>query len=376
MKKKSSSLPGRLRIGILGGGQLARMLCLRGWELGHSMKVLSEHESDPAAQVTRYWHQGSPNRPDDLRAFAREVDVLTFESEFFEARLLQKLSADTPELQIHPSPQAMGTLQDRWPQKEALVTAGLPTAPFMLVSSADDFLAAKKNFPKGFVLKKRTHGYDGYGTHVFRQARRAEWQTAWANELWIAESFVPFQRELALLYTRSTNGSFVSFPLVESLQREHRCDWVVGPLRHKRLRAFSKKVQTFLQRLNYCGTIAFELFDTGTELLVNEVAPRVHNSGHYTQNACYKDQFHYHLLAITGEKLLPVRLLTPAFCMVNLIGNGRSNLQFPTGHESYLHWYGKAESRRGRKMGHLNLLGTKAEALRAQGLRERRAVKI
>ncbi len=377
---------GILKIGIVGGGQLARMLCLRGWELGYEMHILCKDQHEPAAQVTHHWHQGDGHRYGDLAKFAKIVDILTIESEFYNADQFLRVQSKHQGLPIWPSPASIALLQDRIPQKESLKRHGIATARFMDVDSKESFAVAAETFKKGFVLKQRTHGYDGYGTHVFRSPGRATWQAQFANHKWLAEEFIPFDRELAVLLVRSRDNSIIDFPLVESHQVDNRCDWVLGPTQNPNYKKLLNQLRRYLVKIDFVGAIAFELFEIDQKLFVNEVAPRVHNSAHYTMDAFQFDQFHCHLLAISGKRLRAPQALTPGFVMVNLIGKGGKNIRLPDKIESHLHWYGKNESRMGRKMGHLNRLLYKNQSpsslakslkkLVAITLKERNSIKL
>ena len=378
MGTKKTPLIFGTRIGLLGGGQLARMLALKGSELGLEMHVLSPHAHDPAAQVTRHWSQGSPDRIEDLIPFFRSVDLVTVESEFHNADLLAR-AAQESKTPLHPTPQSLGILQDRLSQKEQLISAGLPTAPFLSVKNADDFTKACVQFKNHFVLKKRRGGYDGYGTFILRSAKEArrlastfDFQTTPC----IAEAFVPFRRELALIVSRNLNGDLAVLPLVETHQVESRLDWLQGPVQHLGTKSLLKGLKKFLAELDYRGTIAFELFETkDRKLWINEVAPRVHNSGHYSLEALEMDQFRLHLSALLGQEMR-ADLKVQAFAMTNLIGTGTSHPMAPNGLTGHLHWYGKNESRAGRKMGHVTYIGRSAKNLLQAALRERKGFKL
>lgn len=369
--------PFSTRVGVLGGGQLARMLVLKGHEMGLTMKVLCKSKHDPAAQVTAHATIGDPDDEKDVAAFAAECDVVTLESEFHSGEMLARASAasGTP---FRPDPGIIRRLQDRLPQKEALVEHGVPTAPFLSIVNHEDLQIAIDEFQDGFVLKKRTGGYDGYGTVIVR--KDADLEAARGADLararWIAEAFVPFKRELAVQIARGTDGRTVVFPLVETKQVDHRLDWLRGPVKHPNFAALSKRLVRFVREIDYVGVIAFELFDTGKNLLVNEIAPRVHNSGHASLEALTVDQFTQHLRAILGHALETPKPLTKGFAMTNLIGAGAEKPAAPAKIAGHLHWYGKSESRRGRKMGHLTLTGVSADACLRQVLKERKGFSL
>ena len=187
----------------------------------------------------------------------------------------------------------------------------------------------------------------------------------------IAEKFIPFKRELALLSARNKKGQIIFFPLVESFQKKSICLWVKGPAQHKKLKNLKTQIKKFLNSINYEGVIAFELFDIHSDLIVNELAPRVHNTGHYSLDALTENQFHIHLQAISNQDLKTPRLKAKAFAMLNLLGDGANKPTFKQKNlmdknlknqlkkqKISLYWYGKIKSRKGRKMGHLNSLAS------------------
>lgn len=362
------------RLGILGGGQLARMMALETHRMGIEPWVLSENADDPAAQVTRFWVKGNPQNAADLTSFFQKVDTLTFESEFLNADLLARIQK-TENKTIWPEPQLMGTLQDRLSQKNLLIAHHIPTADFIEVHGQAQYQKARDLFPDGFVLKKRRGGYDGYGTYIIRSDRQfEEFKSVLDTEKsgFIAEAWVPFKRELAVILGRDQNGNDFELPLVESKQTHAKCDWVMGPIRHTKAKSLIKKIQKMLLEVNYVGVIGFELFDTGKTLLVNELAPRVHNSGHYSQNALSESQFALHVKAVCGIECTSPVLLNKAFAMANLVGASENPISWKGNFASRLHWYGKKQNRQGRKMGHLNFAANTGKEALSQVLKDRK----
>ena len=351
-----------IALGILGGGQLARMLALKAHELGVVARVLSENAADPAAQVVSQWTQGSPSDPRALDAFLRECDVVTFESEFLDARALGRAAAKLG-VRVFPKPAHMAAIQDRLTQKRLIQAHRLPTSPWFPVRTMKQARAAWDEFSAhgGLVMKKRRFGYDGNGTFVVRtreelEALRLEIET---NENgFIAERLVRFRREFAIMIARGRRGPAVAFPFVESRQENARCLWTRGPLRVAGGPALARKLARFVERIGYVGALGVELFDSRDGCLINELAPRVHNSGHYSLDALDEDQFTAHVKAVIGAELAKPKALAPGFAMLNLLGGDRAlggegpRWNLPAG--MALHWYGKNESRPGRKMGHLN----------------------
>ncbi|MGE0764489.1 MAG: ATP-grasp domain-containing protein [Bdellovibrionales bacterium] len=353
------------KVGLLGGGQLARMLALKAHQLGFEVHALSPSAQDPVAQVVSHHHLGDLSQRRHLEIFLAQVDVATFESEFLDASLLASVSSSTVQAApIWPRPELMGRLQDRLPQKELMQEHNLPTLPFAAVqnmSQAEGFL---NQHPKGVVLKQRRFGYDGYGTFNCRNKKELEARFAqWDDKVpaLIAEPRCAFKRELAISLCRNRHGQIIVFPLVESKQVNSRCLWVKGPVRHGRLKTLTQKLTRFLKKTDYVGVMTFELFDTGRELLINEIAPRVHNSAHYSLDALNLDQFSAHLLAIGDHDLKEPRAHNKGFAMMNLLGKSNVSPEWPTLSDVHLHWYGKNENRPGRKMGHLNAVAATPE---------------
>jgi 5-(carboxyamino)imidazole ribonucleotide synthase len=376
MAKKNKSLerkrPVYVRLGIVGGGQLARMLALEAAPLGLHVRILSEKSSDPAAQVVRDWVAGSALSEKDVLEFCQDIDELTFESEFFDMSAFKQAQSENPKLHIFPSPEVMELLQDRASQKQLLKKHKIPTATFLIVHSREELGQAWRQFPKGFVLKKCRGGYDGNGTYYCRSETDLHKLEALFPDFFIAEALIDFHRELAMIFVRSEDGSCIHLPLVETAQKHSRCDWVLGPISHPQISKWVGKLKKLLASIRYVGAIGFEFFDTGGNLLVNEIAPRVHNSGHYSQQALAQSQFLLHLQAGLRQKLAEPVLHERFFCMTNLIAESSSTIQIPQNLSGALHWYGKKDNRTGRKMGHVNYTGKNSKALLKKALQERK----
>ena len=374
----SASLNKRV-IGILGGGQLARMLVMKARQMGLYTVVLSEKISDPATRVANRWIKGKINSTKDIRKVIKLCDVITFESEFISADLLQKSLKDFRNKKILPNLQCLGRLQDRLQQKEWLFDHNLPTLGHVKINSKDEIELAYKAFDRRLVFKKRMGGYDGYGTFVVRnlkELKSLKKSIKGIESQFIIEPFVNFKSEKSLIFARSATGEVTSFPMIESVQTNNQCDYVVGPVTHPAEKKLRYQITEFLNQVNYVGVIAFELFDMGKDLVINEIAPRVHNTGHFSQDALNIDQFELHLRCVLGLKLPELELKQPAFVMVNLVGHSnRVPLvkKFPTGS---VHWYEKTENRPRRKMGHINYIGHNKNNLLKRALSERKGILI
>lgn len=348
-------------IGILGGGQLARMLALSAHPLGLNVSVLTAGPSDPAAQVVGQTSLGSSSDPADLRKFMEGLTALTFESEFVD---IEKVAATLPKsVYVFPSLKSIAAIQDRLSQKRLLDRYQIPTAPWIAVNTKKELENAHDRFDRGFVLKQRRFGYDGYGTFIIRGTPNPLLLQR-SPHGFIAEELISFKRELAISLVRTRKGEILTLPLVESVQENSRCFSVKGPLKHPKIKTVLKGVERMMKELDYVGILAVEMFDDGKGLLVNELAPRVHNSAHYSQDALTCSQFEYHLRAGLDLELPKVELKAPGFAMINLLGEGKRQPKLSYSNKGRLHWYGKNENRPGRKLGHINVLEkTAAKAL-------------
>ncbi len=363
-------------IGILGGGQLAQLLSLKAKDMGVKAFVLSPSKKDPAAQGYPFWIPGDPLKIKDLQKFFSLVDVVTFESEFFPTanmkKALKNIRSQKP--LFAPSLKVLSLIQDRWTQKKLLKKYKIPTADFIKVDLTP--LSQKKLTDLWgqwgpFVLKKRMGAYDGKGTFIIKKKAQISHLPSGA---FIAEKFVPFKRELAFLAVRSKKTQLVFFPLVESWQKKSICLWIKGPAHHKKWASLKKQVKIFLNEIKYQGLMAFELFDIGERLMVNELAPRVHNTGHYSLDSLSEDQFSAHLKAINEHPLSQPKIISKGFAMLNLLGEQEArpffwhkgkkhylqpnfSIPFELKKNIYLYWYGKVLNQKNRKMGHINSLG-------------------
>lgn len=362
---------GRHRVGLLGGGQLARMLALAAPPINMDVHILSAQAQDPAAQVSPHWRQGDPNQEKDLKSFVTGLDALSFESEFFDMSAVRKAVAENPGVFVYPRPELMAQIQDRRSQKALLDQYKIPTSSWQPISSFADLTKAENILDFPFVLKKAQGGYDGYGTFHIGDPDEFDALKKISPFPAIVEKSIHFKRELAVIMFRSRDGEVLVYPLVESRQKDSRCDLVLGPLKHAGLDALLKKFRRLLSDTDYVGALGIEMFDTGRELLVNELAPRVHNTGHYSQNALNWDQFQLHLLCGRHGALPKIELHGKAFVMANLISQDATPLDPAGAWTGSLHWYGKTESRPGRKMGHVNYCGANAKELLRCAQRER-----
>jgi len=361
-------------LGIIGGGQLARMLAQSASQLGCDVVILERNDHSPASGLAVETVLGDWDNPDSLLVLGSLVDTVTLENEFVDADSLAALEQFGHAL--WPASATVRLVQDKLLQKRALADAGLPVPGFLPAPDKQAILAAAKKFGWPLVLKKRRNGYDGKGNFTLRSA--ADLDAAWtqlngdANALFV-EEFCPFTTELAMMITRSQTGETACYPVVETVQRDHICHLVKAPapIAPDAAARAADIARRAVETVQATGTMGVEMFLTQDgAILINELAPRVHNSGHYTIEACVCSQFENHIRAVLGWPLGSPALLAPAAVMVNLLGGGKGSgaphglgnaLAVPGAHP---HIYGKTISAPGRKMGHVTALGqTLDEAL-------------
>ncbi len=345
--------PGSI-IGILGGGQLGRMLSVAAARLGYLCHIFDPSPDPPAAHVAAKLTTAAWEDETALARFAADVDVITFEFENIPTATLDLLEPLRP---IRPGRQALAVSQDRLHEKEFLRDLGLMTAPFRAVEGRDDLSAALGEIGAPAILKTRRMGYDGKGQARLESAQDLDMGlAAMAGAPAILEGFVTFSHEVSVIAARGLTGEIAAFDPGENLHKS-------GILRETRVPARLTSSQRsdavliaakILNSLDYVGVLGVELFVTQAGLIVNEIAPRVHNSGHWTQNGCAIDQFEQHIRAITG---LPLGDGTrhSDVVMENLIGEDLERLpELLRASNVAVHLYGKPEARPGRKMGHVN----------------------
>jgi 5-(carboxyamino)imidazole ribonucleotide synthase len=353
----SDVIPPGATIGILGGGQLGRMLCLAAARLGYRTHVYCPDGDSPASLVASKTTVASYDDQAALGAFAAAADVVTFE---FENIPVATVASVQQSVCVNPSMRTLEVAQDRLAEKQLCQSLGIPTAPFAAVSSADDFAPAIEATGLPGILKTRRMGYDGKGQSTVRSISELEsaWMTLGAVDC-ILEGVVDFEIEVSVLFARSQSGSLSTFDVPENHHRHGilRESRVPSRMAGAALEAARDIAQRLAASLEYVGVGAVEMFATKDgAILVNEIAPRVHNSGHWTIDACATDQFEQHIRAIC---YLPLGNTSRAFDVVmeNLIGDEvdewRSRLDDPM---TKLHLYGKSAVRPGRKMGHVTTL--------------------
>ncbi|MEL6523077.1 MAG: 5-(carboxyamino)imidazole ribonucleotide synthase [Pseudomonadota bacterium] len=346
-------LPPGSTIGILGGGQLGRMLSVAAARLGYVCHIF-EPGNAPAAQVAARHVMAGYDDVEALKAFANGVDVVTLEFENIPLKAAETIAAHRP---LRPGVAALEASQDRLVEKQMLNRLGLATAPFQPVEGLDDLNAAIQQVGRPAILKTRRLGYDGKGqVRINEDTDLAEAWASMAGAPSILEGFVDFSTEISVIAARSLDGSVACFDPGENIHRAGilRTTTVPAKIRPAQRSDAVIIAAKILNQLDYVGVMGVELFVTPQTLLVNEIAPRVHNSGHWTQNGCAIDQFEQHIRAITGWPLGDGQRHADVV-MENLIGDDLDRIpNLATQPDTAIHLYGKAETRAGRKMGHVN----------------------
>ncbi len=360
---KRTVLPGG-KIGILGGGQLGLMLAESAQRMGYRVHIFSPQADCPAAKAANSVTVADFSDRDALVEFVHKIEVATLEWENVPVSTLELL--EKYDVQVYPGPDVLKVTQHRLREKTFLLNAGFPVTPFLGVASMDDLKAGVEKLGVPAVLKTVTMGYDGKGQVIIYSHEQLYGSKDFVSgREWILEKFVDFETECSIIAARGQDGSFAHFPLIENFHRNGILDISICPA--KSLSDIEKQAvglaKGIMEALGMVGVMGIEFFVTPDhDLLVNELAPRVHNSGHLTMDACKSSQFDLHIRAVCGFPLGDCALKQPA-AMANLLGNlwveGKepdwSRLdKYP---DIRLYLYGKEEARPGRKMGHLAMTG-------------------
>jgi 5-(carboxyamino)imidazole ribonucleotide synthase len=364
-------------VGVLGSGQLGRMLALVARRMGYRVHTFSPDADSPTGQVADVEVVSSYDDLEAVERFARGVSVVTFE---FENVPLAAANAAARVGPVRPHPSVLEIAQHRLKEKRFLQSRSLPVPAFVPVRSLDDLNAGLAIVGTPAVLKTATAGYDGKGQAKILTAADAEdgWKVAGGQEM-VLEQFIPFERELSVVGVRGADAAFAAYPVIENVHERHILDVSVVPARvPAHVAAEARTIaRTVMESLDVVGVLCVELFlAPGGRLLVNELAPRPHNSGHLTIEAAAASQFEQQLRATCGLPLGETGLRGPA-AMANLLGDlwegGEPDWEAVLARPGVtLHLYGKSEPRRGRKMGHLTALGATGEEARERVLAARR----
>ncbi|MBC8120634.1 MAG: 5-(carboxyamino)imidazole ribonucleotide synthase [Gemmatimonadaceae bacterium] len=383
-RSPATAMQGLPTVGIIGGGQLGRMMAMAAHTLGLGVVILDPTPGSPAAQVVHRSIVAPFNSLQDLRRLAGATDLLTVENEWVESQLLFQLEAEG--VRVHPGAQTLALIQDKYCQREHLKAAGVPVPRFQAVASCPEAEACAREWGFPVVLKARLQGYDGRGVKIVYSV--TELRQGWlelGNHPLLIEAYVPFEREVAVMVARSTTGESCIYPVVETHQHNQVCHSVTAPaelsstMRDQCAALALRSVECF----DGVGIYGVEIFlGANGEAIVNELAPRPHNSGHYTIEACFTNQFEQHLRAILGLPLGRPDLQVPAAVMVNILASADQEALNPSLDAVLaiegvkLHWYGKRSARTGRKLGHLTAVAAERTTALERALRARAALDV
>lgn len=377
-----NGLPRTAVVGVLGGGQLGRMMALAAANLGVRLTCLDPTDEAPASWASKHV-LGHFRDADAIEKFIQQehVDVLTTEIEHINADAVEE-AAKHSGLEMEPTPHTIRIIQDKYVQKKHFESHGIPLPEYREIKCRGCMEATGKTFGFPFMLKSKTLAYDGKGNAVVKSAAdidsAVETLGGYAKGLY-AEKWAPFVKELAVMVVRSRDGSVVSYPVVETIHKDSILHVTESPADapQKVLHAASKYAEKAIACLEGAGIFGVEMFMLADgSILLNEVAPRPHNSGHYTMDACQTSQFENHIRAVLGWPLGDTSQLVPSSIMLNLVGEADGDEGMRIAHDmmaaSYLipgtnvHWYGKHEVKKGRKVGHININGNSREEARAR----------
>ena len=349
-----------MKIGVLGAGQLGRMLALSAYPLGHQMRFLALSEEDPSSLLGKTFIHN--NNPEMVSNFADSSDIVTYESENTDVTIVNEISKNT---KVFPSDKSLYISQHRGREKALLDALKIPCAPYQMVNSLDDLKNAIKNIGIPSILKIATDGYDGKGQFLIKSETQIHeaWEKMAGAES-ILEGFINFKRELSLIAVRGIDGSLEYYPLVENSHHEGILRLTIAPAQNISA-SLQKKAEEYmssiLKEIKHVGVLTIELFESD-DLLVNEIAPRVHNSGHWTIEGTQTSQFENHIRAITESPLGQTTITSKFSAMINIIGVHGPIQKVLKTKNAHLHLYNK-EERTGRKLGHITLTSNSIDEL-------------
>jgi len=350
-----------MKIGVLGAGQLGRMLALSAYPLGHQMRFLALSEEDPSSLLGKTFIHN--NNPEMVSNFADSSDIVTYESENTDVTIVNEISKNT---KVYPSDKSLYISQHRGREKALLDTLKIPCAPYQMVNSLDDLKSAIKNIGIPSILKTATDGYDGKGQFLIKSESQIDeaWEKMSGVDA-ILEGFINFKRELSLIAVRGIDGSLEYYPLVENSHHEGILRQTLAPAQNISVSLQNKAeeyMSSLLKEIKHIGVLTIELFESDDGLLVNEIAPRVHNSGHWTIEGAQTSQFENHIRAITESPLGQTTMTSKFSAMINIIGVHGPIQKVLKTKNAHLHLYNKAE-RTGRKLGHITLTSNSIDEL-------------
>ncbi|MDF5707773.1 MAG: 5-(carboxyamino)imidazole ribonucleotide synthase [Nostoc sp. S4] len=358
------------RVGIIGGGQLAWMMADAARKLEVELVVQTPSENDPAVSIAQEIVFAPVDDASATEILAKKCDVITFENEFVNLNALSVLTEQG--VCFRPRLKVLTPLLDKYHQRCYLSNLGLPVPQFFALDEVENLKSKIEYLGFPVVLKSRRHGYDGQGTFIIQDFTNLQEKLNCDliknsnKSLFLLEEFVPFERELAVIATRSLEGEIVTYPVVETQQEQQVCRRVIAPaeITPNQVAEIKAIAHTLLNNLQAVGIFGIELFlRADGKVLVNEIAPRTHNSGHFSLDACETSQFEQQLRAVCGLPLGNPDLQCAGAVMVNLLGYENSDSDYRSQRQqiiripqAHVHWYGKTQSRPGRKLGHVTVL--------------------
>lgn len=385
MNSKRGVLQPPAKIGIIGGGQLGRMLTMAAKRMGYFVVILDPNVGSPAGQVADKQIVASFSDRQAIRRLAELTDVVTYEFEHIDAEMLYEIESEG--YAVYPSATTLRNIQDKYRQKTLLSNAGLPVPAFYRVKNREDLMQKLEDFGLPVMLKTCSGGYDGKGNFVIREKSDVEaaYNALKKNDLML-EKYIEFTKELSIIIARDFSGEIKYYPVVENIHKDNilritKVPAYIDDVLEVKIKSIAQKI---LKTLNDVGVFCIEMFlDTRGEIYINEIAPRPHNSGHYTIEACVTSQFEQLIRIITGMPLGSTELLSPCV-MVNILGNdtvcGRYTFE---GIESvlakekvYLHLYGKSSTAKMRKLGHITVLDDCVKKAEEKALQALENIKI
>ncbi|KUO61569.1 hypothetical protein APF79_01900 [bacterium BRH_c32] len=374
-----------MKIGILGGGQLARMSLIPAVRLGFDVAILEKTGNSPAGKLTKNEFVGWVDDKKVFNKFIDTCDIFTLENEFIDYKYIEAIEKKGKK--CVPSSKTISLIQDKFIQKNVFSENSIPVAKFIDINSISNYASISSLLGSKFVVKSRKMGYDGYGNALVKNKSdfsKALKKLKSRNSDLYAESFIDFRKELAIIIVKSKN-EIVCYPVVESIQKNHICKLVIteADIPEKSKKEVIKIAYKCIDAIDGEGIFGIEFFLTSDDkIIVNEIAPRPHNTGHYTIDACRTSQFENHIRAVLSLPLGDTSMHRPKAVMINILGkkNGNSEIKnYKTilkQADLHLHLYGKDESREGRKMGHITAIGNSVDALLIKVKKADRQIKI
>ena len=356
----------KFTLGILGGGQLAKMTMLEAYKMGLDVAIIENASLSPAGNLTKYEFASKIEINTELDKFIEKSDIITLENEFIDHSIIEYIEKSCT---VFPSSKTLSLIQDKLIQKTTFDNAGIKVANFAQIENYDDLNEFGEKYGYPYVLKTRKFGYDGYGNYTAKNLEDAKLgfdKFKEKNADIYAEAFVNFTNELAIMVVRNQKGEVRTYPVVETVQKNHICKEVYAPanISENSINEAKELAIKCVEVINGVGVFGIESFILlDGEIVVNEIAPRPHNSGHYTIEACHTSQFENIIRAVCNLPIGNTEMKVNSACMINILGeiNGSGIpknidelLQF---NKAKFHLYGKETSRIGRKMGHITVTG-------------------